>query len=633
MKLYLKEKGSLILTFIIFYLLIEFITFRWVDFAGFAQSFFIDFFLAIAVGSFALLFRSNKASIIYLTVILGFVMTLFLINATMYSVYFDLFTLQQLTLIGEATNVFNFDFLSIPSIIIAVVITFLYYLSIRYLWKKMYRYYEQIPNYYRKTAIVLLSTFIIITSFFLSGIKTFERYRSNMIVTTFKRASLEEYGILGYYLKEADIMMFGIKIDNFLDSGDDLIPIEESIETEYFGLLENANILTIMVESLQPFAVNEVLTPNLYMFTQEGIYFPNNYSENKTNVSEMIGMTGNYPTIPFLPFHYNYDFSHSLPNILKTVHSYNTAYYHDNVGSFYSRDKLFGPLGFQRSYFHYDLFPGEKMWTWDGDYTPDSVTVEKVLDNMDLNGDAFYYYWSTMSMHGPYNYGPKNKLLFEDSGYFSAIDQASEDGTWTNPLVDGATADMMRIRHYQAAVMDFDVALGRLLEELELKNLLDNTIIVLYGDHNVYYHELSLVLNNSSSSEYYNTDMYETFLAIYNPVLTEKYLETNDSNQIEKFVSPYNIVPTLFDLLGLTYNQNIMMANSVFTDTREAFYSHKLTAFFDDKLYSNDGFEIMFYKEEVEDFYVEEFLETTEKLRDRLVIINYWYDRTKESRR
>jgi len=83
----------------------------------------------------------------------------------------------------------------------------------------------------------------------------------------------------------------------------------------------------------------------------------------------------------------------------------------------------------------------------------------------------------------------------------------------------------------------------------------------------------------------------------------------------------------------LTYNQNIMMANSVFTDTREAFYSHKLTAFFDDKLYSNDGFEIMFYKEEVEDFYVEEFLETTEKLRDRLVIINYWYDRTKESRR
>jgi len=633
MKLYLREKGSLILTFMVFYMLIQFITFQWVDFSLFPQSFFVDFFIALGVASLSLLFKSNKASIIYLTLVLALVMTLFLINATMYSVYFDLFTIQQLTLIGEATNVFNFEFLSIPSIILAVIITFLYYLTIRFLWKKMYRYYEQIPNYYKKTAIVLLTVFSFMTMFFVSGIKTFERYRSNMIITTFKRASLEDYGILGYYLKEAQIVVFGTRLNNYDDIGDDLIPIQEADKTEYFGLLEDANVMTIMVESLQSFAVNEVLTPNLYRMTQEGLYFPNNYSENKTNVSEIIGMTGNYPTIPFLPSYYTYDFTHSLPNILKNGYGYQTAYFHDNVGSFYSREKIFGSLGFQETYFHYDLFPNQQMWTWNGDYTLDSITAEKVIDNMDLNGNPFYYYWSTMSMHGPYNFGPLNKQLFDDLGYFSAIDQAEASGTWINPLEDGATADQLRIRHYQAAVMDFDYALGLILDELERKNLIDNTIIVLFGDHNVYYHELNLVLNDTTSSEFYKMDMYQSFLTIYNPILSAKYLENNDTTQIDKFVSPYNIVPTLFDLLGLVYNQNIMMGDSVFSSNMQVFYSQKLTGFFDDKLYSNDGFEIFYFNEYVEQFYIEQFLETTEELRERLEIINYWYDKTKESRR
>lgn len=632
MKLYIKEKGALVLTFLVFYLLIEYITFMWVDFDNFPQSFMIDLLFALGVGSLALLFRSNKASIIYLTVILGFVMTLFLINATMYSVYFDLFTLQQLTLIGEATNVFNFEFLSIPSILIAVVITFLYFMVIRVLWIKMYRYYEHIPRYYKKTAIVLLSVFLVIFTVFSSGIKVFSRFNNTVNITTFKRASLEEYGILGYYLKEANIIVLGLSLNNYSNIGDDLIPVEESLPSEYFGLMEDANILTIMVESLQPFAVNEVLTPNLYRMTKEGLYFPNNYSENKTNVSEMIGIAGNYPSIQLLNNSYVYDFSHALPSILSKGYQYQTAYFHDNHGDFYSREKLMEPLGFTETYFHNDLFPGVERWTWNGDYTLDSVTVEKILNEMDFNNGPFYYYWSSLSMHGPYNYGPMNKLLFEDLGYFGAIDQASATGDWVNPLEDGAEADRLRIRHYQAAVMDFDVALGRVLQELEDANVLDNTIVVLFGDHNVYYHDLHLVLHDADASEYYNMDLYEAFLGIYNPILTETYLETHESNEIIKFVSPYNIVPTLFDLLGLVYNQNIMLGETVFSDQDEIFYSHKLTGFFNNKLYSDDGYDIVYYKEEVSEEYVNEFVAICEEQRERLEIINYWYDTTKEAR-
>ena len=633
MKIYLREKGSLFLTFAFFYLLIEFVTFQWVEFSILPQSFLIDLLFIIIFGSGVFLFRSNKLSIIYITIILGLVMTVFLINATMYSVYFELFTLQQLTLLGEATAVFNFEFLSIPSIIVATVIAFLYFLTLTFLWRKYFRYYEDIPQYYRKTLIVMSTIFVIVTLFFVSGIKSIKRFNNALYVTTFKRASLEQYGLIGYYYKEAKSIFTGILMSNQSGNGDNLIPVMESEPSEYFGLLSGANVLTIMVESLQPFAVSETLTPNLFKVTQEGLYFTNNYSENKTNQSEMLGITGNYPTITLKANSYEYDFTHSLPRILNNKFGYTTSYYHDNVGSFYARNSLMEPMGFENSYFHDDLFPGMKLWTWNGDYTLDSITVEEVIDNADFNDQPFYYFWSTLSMHGPYYYGPKNKELFEDLGYYERIDQAVLNGEWVNPLENGAEADRLRLRHYEAAVMDFDQALGRLLYELEVNDALENTIIVIYGDHNVYYHNLHLEIHDAEASEYYNMELYESFLAIYNPILTEQYVEDYDTNLVDKFTSPQAIVPTVFDLLGIVYNQNIMLSDSVFSDTMDVFYSNKLTAFFTDKIYSNDGYEVIYYKEEVDLLYEEEFFRICEEHRRRLDIINYWYDVTKEYNR
>jgi len=632
MKLYLKEKGILFLTFVFFYLLIEYVTFEWVDFSFLPQSFIIDLLFVIGVGSIAFLFRSNKLAIYYYTLILTWTMTLFLINATMYSVYFELFTLQQLTLMGEATSVFSFEFLSIPSIIVATIIAFLYFLSIILLWKKFYKNLEPIPNYYRKTFIVLGGVGLSLLLIFSVGFTTIKRFNSTTYITTFKRAALEEYGLLAYYWKETRTVVLSSVFGNDPNDEEVLIPNDLSKPSEYFGLLEDANVITILVESLQPFAVNETLTPNLYRMTEEGLYFPNNYSENKTNVSEIISITGNYPTFYFLPNTFDYDFSHSLPSILSKAYNYNTAYFHDNVGSFYAREKLFTPIGFEELYFHDDLFPEEKIWTWNGDYTLDSVTIEKILNEMEFNEDPFYYYWATMSSHGPYNYGPENIELFEELGYFEAIDQAVLNGSWVNPLENGEEIDRLRLRHYEAAIMDFDKALGILLEEVEESGEMDNTILVLFGDHNIYYHDLHLKINDVDSSMYYDMDLYKAYLAIYNPLLTDIYVEDKGVNEISKFVSPHNIVPTLYDLLGITYNQSMMMGESVFLSSDVVFYSHKLTGFFDDTLFSDDGYEIIYSKTEVEQEYIDSFVAISRGLRERLEIINYWYDNTKKSR-
>jgi phosphoglycerol transferase MdoB-like AlkP superfamily enzyme len=623
----LREKGTILGIFLVYYYLIQIITFEWINFQFLPSSFFIDFFIALMIGSVVFLFKSNKLAIAYVTVIISMVIALFMVNATLYSVYRDIFTLQQFTLLQEAGAVFRFEFVSINSLIVTVLIAISYFLVIYVAWKKILRANSS-NYYYPKAAIIFISLNLLLVSFFISNIETFDLYRDDNAVTAFKRTSLKKYGLFGYYFKESEFLISGSQIDPDIDIDDDsIIPVENPGLTDYHGFLAGANVITILVETLQPFAINEVLTPNLYKLNQEGLYFPNNYSENKTNVSEMIAITGNYPTFYFLPKTYDYDFSQSLPNVLRED-NYHTGYFHDNVGSFYNREKFFEDLGFDDLYFHEDLFPDKEMWHWGGNYNLDSLTVESVIDKIETEGN-FYYYWSTMITHGPYNNSSENINLFTELGYFDQIDTAENDGLWENPLSE-VEEDALKIRYYQAAVMDFDKALGKLLDFLEENSILDDTILVLFGDHNVYYHDLSKKMYEESGSEYYNFEMYKTYLNIYNPLLTNKFLETNSTNVIEKFVSLYNIVPTVFELLGYEYNQNFMMAEPVFTDALEIFYSQKLTGYFNDKFYSDDGFDVIYQSTGASGSDLNLFLDKTFILNNRIEMINYFYDETKK---
>jgi len=656
LKQIIKEKSMLFLVFLLFLIITEAITFRWVDFSILPRFLFIDLVIAFAFGSLIILIKSIKVSIIYLSSLLGFIMILFLINATMYTVNYDLFSFQQLQLIGEATTVFNFEHLSILSIIVATIEFTLYCVVMTIIYRIIKKNKTVIESYYPKALFLFASACVIAFALFTSDIPVFANYAEQNNITTFKRASLEKYGLLGYYTKEAEIIILREKEipiiittytttqptihtnDQTVTSSPTTYEVvttdstenntqELFVPTDYFGLLEGKNVISIMLESIQPFAINEYLTPNLYNLTNLGLYFPASYSENKTNVSEMIAICGNYPTINFIPDKHEYDFSFSLPNILNET--YSTSYFHDNVPEFYLRGSLMPQLGFENTYFHDDLYPDEAIWTWNGDYTLDSVTIEKILPEMLNSEQPFYSFWSTLSTHGPYNYGHENIALFEALGYFEQIDTAEENGQWTNVLAESTEENIARIRHYQAATMDLDVAIGRLLEELENKNLLEDTLIVLYGDHNVYYHELYLEINAGSDTEYYNMEMYHTFFCMYNPILTDAYLESSqaESTYINDFVSPYNIVPTVLDLLGVPYHTNLYLGESVFSENVQIFYSNKLTGIFNDAFYSDDGTSITYYRDitSATEESIDAFLNQCETFISKIAYINLWY--------
>ena len=86
----------------------------------------------------------------------------------------------------------------------------------------------------------------------------------------------------------------------------------------------------------------------------------------------------------------------------------------------------------------------------------------------------------------------------------------------------------------------------------------------------------------------------------YNPTLNEKIIEVYNKNTVDKFTSPYNLVPTMLDILGVDYNSSMYPAKSVFSrrfqENGDIFYSYELNSFFTDLIWiDNDGilFEIL----------------------------------------
>jgi phosphoglycerol transferase MdoB-like AlkP superfamily enzyme len=380
----------------------------------------------------------------------------------------------------------------------------------------------------------------------------------------------------------------------FFDKIYPIFDIKTNLDEDITGLFEGKNLITIMLESGVSAALNPTLTPTLYKMTQEGIYFPNHYTENKTYMSETIGIIGNYPSRDFITSRYVYDLPFSLPNVLNQ-RGYRTVYFHENLGSFFWRDQKIPTLGFEEFYFHNDFFPEEPIYGWGGDYTLDSRTVEAMSEYMFIeDGQPFYYFWTTLVTHGPYDKdypsdrGINNLEKFKNLGYFEAIDSAEELGLWTNPLESLSEKEQGRFRYYQAAMMDFDYALEKLITMLEEKELLNDTLIIIYGDHSFYHDDIHRSLLEVQDANAHEKEMYKTFFSIYNPVLTDIYNQYYESNTNNKFISPYDIIPTINQLMNIPYYDQMTQGYSIFKEETSVFYSHKIEAYFNDDFYSTD---------------------------------------------
>jgi len=665
MHIQLKQKLFIYIFMVIMLLLVDIVSSALIFNQFFVKYPLLDISFIMLLMAPIFLFKSHKFSVIYSFIILLLMEIIMSINLTLNYASNDIFSIKYIVLFAEATKVTTTQFLNFWYIAIAVLMG-LIFLSYMILVYRLFKYH--IPNNnikkrrYYPLGMTVMGIFVAFGIIFriigLNIVKNdyrdSEAYNSmsgTKIIETssniFKRGAVKNYGLFTY---------IGSELTSFIVSNSEKNEVKEYFEKgtivnqdesdSLSGICKDMNVITIMIETGVDLNINEELTPNLYKLKTEGIDFINNHSKNKTNISEIIGIVGSVAKAGTTK---NYNVKSTMPNMLKNE-GYESFYFHNNSASFYDRNKLNESMGFTKSYFKDEIDPKENHNFLKGDYPLDSYfmnglksgnmnvlsdsleDIDGIVDKIVPENKKFYSFWTTMSTHGPYNTSKRNMEYYQKLGYVDKIKEAGKNGKWENICKDDNENFQNQIINLQCEMMDLDLAIGTMLDRLEKTNQLDNTLIVLYGDHEPYYmsnNEKPLKFAIYNTDEPFNPNLFKTTLIMYNKKLNDKYQEIYGNKSYDKFSSTYNIVPTILDLLGVKYNSNYYVGKSAFLVNNEfenIFYSHELQSVFTDKLYYFDIGDYGYKDKNIDDNYLKSFEVNANLVVKRIKLFNRFYE-------
>ena len=395
--------------------------------------------------------------------------------------------------------------------------------------------------------------------------------------------TVSEYGTLGFMLMDARNAAFPIEVKSKVfisakvkeSSGEVIKGIDDSVwqsiideETDeelkklssYFmnrskatkndmtGVFKDKNLIVLMLESVNDiFLEYPEYFPNINRIMNGGWNWENYYSPRNacaTLNNEFSGMTSLYSinnTCTAKTYIDNTYFE-SIFNIFR-----NSGYYafsgHDYTEHYYPRSIIHPNMGSERYYGVEDLnIPYDpnnyKNWAYDDDFIK---SILNILDGVTDSNDRFMTWLTTVSSHQPYNrdsnQGNKYYGMTEGTGYHTDI------------------------RHYMSKLKIVDVALGVLLDGLEKRGILDDTVIVLFGDHYPYGIDTN-VLNTVMSYDT-NVDMNaeQVPFIIYNSEITEAHPYTYG-----EYATYVDILPTIANLFDLNYESRLYMGEDLFSE-------------------------------------------------------------------
>lgn len=461
------------------------------------------------------------------------------------------------------------------------------------------------------------------------------------------------YGMIGNALGEFGSAAFAdpgrmenAEIEAFIYGDDSAAYVSQP--TEYFGISEGKNVVVILCESFEWYAFmrsernpNELnisaddlamLYPNLTKMYNESVAMTNFHSREKTDISETLSIMGSYPTDAYV----NYDYAHNempqtTPNILKllTNDDIQCRSYHDGFKAFYNRDKVHDSFGFE---FLTDMYDMEKYsnelekqgydeifhnYMEEGERNLDSQMIEICKNEMFPTDKRFYTYITSITMHGVY---------YERDNLATHREKLLKVYT-----PDEENADEMILFNYMQTAMELDTAIGVMMQDLEAKGLLDNTVIAMFGDHQAYYQQLSNYVKNikkykNTEGDY--TDLFKVPFMIYDQDLTAKIRNDhpeykNKPITIDKFTCTSDIMPTLLDLLGIRYYTNLYYGTSVFHDDVSVLYSRAYNIFVSDGIVGRSVNTLLFRDTDVTDERLALHQATATKLVEKIKYCDY----------
>ena len=318
---------------------------------------------------------------------------------------------------------------------------------------------------------------------------------------------------------------------------------------EYTNIFKGKNIIVIHAESMQKFAMdltfnNKEVTPNLNKLANEGIFFSNFYSQVGVGTSSDAEFTFNTSLMPstkgtvFVNY-FDRDYI-SIPKLLKEQ-GYYTYSMHANTGEFWNRNTMHKSLGYDKFYNKdsYTIDETIGLGLSDKSFFRQSVDIMKQIKEEE--NKPFYSLLIMLSNHTPFS----DLALMED--YKTTIDVTIDNQTVTRDYLNNTTmGNYLRSVHYA------DSAIGEFIDNLDKEGLLENTVLVIYGDHDARldFEDFNLLYNYDPITDTIKTENDEGYIPYtkYNYELDRKVpfiIWTKDQNYNLNVNTPMGMIDVL----------------------------------------------------------------------------------------
>lgn len=545
-----------------------------------------DFALLIIIGAFGYFIKPKKQFNYYFIWLL--IITLMCIINSVYYVFYTSFAsfslIAELGLVGEVGDSVVEKFRVID--FIYVIFPVLFYLVHTKLKRGSYYHFVTKIEKSKKMFVSTILAGVIILAFTLVNITGTDA--SRLVKQWNREYIVQRFGIILYQGNDL-IQSLTPKINSlfgydeaakeFKDFYSKKFSEEQHKDNKYTGVLEGMNVVFIHMESIQNFLVNMQVngvevTPTINKLSKEGMYFSNFFPQISIGTSSDTEFTLNTSLMPassgtvFVQY-YDRDYV-SIPKLLKEK-GYYTFSAHANGSSMWNRNNMHPSLGYDDMYFQ-DFFVYNEKTDRLGLGMKDTMFFEQmqpVLEELEKNNTSYMGTLIQLSNHSPFSATDWNPQLYDELGsldltntYTTIDEETGEEVQITDDYLKGT-----KLGNYLISAHYADLALGTFIDYVNNSEYYDNTVFVLYGDHDAkldkaeyqYYFNYNIEtgeLYEEGDPEYVNYDNFaneinrKTPLIIWtkNKNVAKKIKRVNDN-----VMGMYDVMPTLGNMMNFDY--------------------------------------------------------------------------------
>ena len=532
-----------------------------------------DSIIVIFIGSFGYLLKPKNRFIYYFSFCIFF-SAICMVNSIYYTFYTSFASISMLSLtqyIGDVGDAVVENVLQLKDIVYVIgpIILLITHFKLK---KKNYYKRIELKNERRKRTIKSLSISGLLVVIFIFTL-------SSVDISRFLKQWNKEYVVMrfGIYLYQVNDVVTSIqpKINSMFgydkankEFQDYFATKEKEEKNEYTNIFEGKNVIVIHGESMMTNAMglkfnDQEVTPTLNRLSQEGMYFSNFYSQVSVGTSSDSELTFNTSLMPTKSGTAFVSYSNrkyiGIPTLLKEK-GYYTFSMHANNADFWNRRAMHNNLGYNRFYSKkdYEVLKENIIGLGLSDKEFFKQSIEKI-EKINQENEKWYGLLIMLSNHTPFSEVEK----YGDFPVDIKEKVTKEDGTEeeiTYPYMEGT-----KLGNYFKSIHYADAALNEFLIGMDEKGLLDNTVFILYGDHDArlprsdynrlynYDKENNTTLDKDDPNyKEYDPYQYELGRKVPFIIWTKDMKDSNLNFENKNVMGMYDVVPTLGNMLGFT---------------------------------------------------------------------------------